>query len=236
MIEDMVEQVVTDDVTTLEEEPAIRSTDPKWVDHVLEQLADHELVKGAPTTDGLRRVTELVFGEILESNTDILEIPKTSLNGRTTAKHTLVITKYSNGTKIIVSACVDVVGEKLPHPFNQHIVSTACTRAEGKALRRALKIRIQTAEELANVDDVDGDANLPINDQQIVAINVLCKRNNVDVVKFVKANSAQAKKSIKEASNVEGGLMINKLSLYQREGAPKTVEGYKSDWQVKFGE
>jgi hypothetical protein len=166
----------------------------------------------------------------LESNSEIINIT----DNKVTAKHTLVIAKYS-GQAIRVSACVDVLADKLPHPFNVHLASTACTRAEGKALRRALKIRVHTAEELANVDDDDGlHTDEAINDQQMAAIKTMCKRHDVDIVKFIKANAGKAK-SLRDVKNLEGRLMINKLSTYQREGTPADVTGYDENWEEAFG-
>ena len=248
IVEEMVEEIVEDEVQIKEAPKIPKPTDPKWVEYVLDQLADHELISGAPTTDGLRRVTEKVFGEIVESDTEILEIPKLAFSGKASAKHTLRIRKYDNTREglakwdmgddlITVSACVDVLGERLPSPFNQHLVSTACTRAEGKALRRALKIRVQTAEELANSDDDDSKTlKEPINDQQIVAIKTMCKRNNVDLIKFVRSYPNSDKvESIREVKNLEGRLMINKLSSFQREGTPEEFVGYNDNWEEEFG-
>jgi hypothetical protein len=231
--EDFVDEVVEDKPIEDNAEKKPRPTEPEWVEYVLDHLADHELSEGNPTTDGLRRVTEKIYGQILESDTDVLEIPKQPYTGKVTAKHTLVIEKY-DGTIIKVSACVDVVGEKLPAPFNRHLVATACTKAEGKALRRALKIRVQTAEELTTENDEEFNTNEPINDQQIMAIKTLCKRNDVDLIKFVKAFSHKPK-TIKDVKNLEGRLMINKLSGYQREGTPEELAGYDENWEEEFG-
>lgn len=229
-IESFVDGIVEDQVAENQETSSIpKQTDPEWVEYVLDNLADHELVQGNPTTDGLRRVTEKIFGEILESDTEVLEIPK-GVNGRASAKHTLVIAKY-NGNTIRVSACVDVLGDKLPYPFKQHLVSTVCTRAEGKALRRALKIRVQTAEEMSNTEEESADTNESINDQQIAAIKTLAKRMDVDIAKFSKSHSKKVK-NIKELSNIQGRIMINTLSSYQREGTPEEFQGYTEG--VKF--
>lgn len=233
-LENMVDEVVTDNPVSMNDDKNPRPEDPEWVDYVLDQLSDRELPDGNPTTDGLRRVTEKVFGTILKSDTQILEVPNRAYSGKVTAKHTLIIHRRDINTPITISACVDVVGEKLPAPFNTHLVATACTKAEGKALRRALKIRVQTAEELRSEDDLEMDASGPINDQQITALKALCKRNDVNVAKFIKANSEKPK-SIYDVKNIEGRLMINKLSGYQREGTPEEFLGYDENWEESFG-
>jgi|32_taG_2_1085360.scaffolds.fasta_scaffold04732_4 hypothetical protein len=231
-IQDIVDEVVEDGALEVQDHK-VHPTDPKWVDHVLDELSDHELLEGNPTTDGLRRVTEKLYGEIIRSDTEILEIPAQKYTGKVTAKHTLIIRKF-NGTDVVVSACVDVLGDTLPAPFNKHLVATACTKAEGKALRRALKIRVQTAEELSSENEEEFNTDEPINDQQIVAIKMLCKRNDVDLVKFVTANSDNPK-TIRDIKNLEGRLMINKLSGFQREGTPDDLAGYNDNWEETFG-
>jgi hypothetical protein len=208
--------------------------DPKWVELILDKLEAREMIDGAPTTDGLRRVTEEVFGQIIGSETEILEIPSTNLKEtiRCTAKHTLTIMRYDMGHMmqhsmmnggaplgiIKVSACVDVLAENLPSPYNKHLVATACTRAEGKALRRALKIRIITAEEQQNstevVDEVEQQSDT-ITDQQLLAINALCKKLNVSMKKLVQ-RSYPSVTSTKELTRGNGRDIISTLSGFQR--------------------
>jgi len=238
MIEDIVEEMVEDECSEEENTPDYPSpTSPEYVNFILDQLADHELWQGSPTTDGLRRVTEDVYGQILVSNSDPISSPTDRL-GHATVKHSLVIDRYDGKGLIEISACVDVDGKDLPHPFNQHVVATACTRAEGKALRRALKIRVQTAEELVNnqADEDDDTANDPLNDQQKLAINQLCKRNNIDAIKIIKSVASAAKK-LSEVKNIDGRFIMNKIAEYQRNQSSieESLLGYQEDWQEKFG-
>jgi len=236
-INDMVEEVVEDELKDVQEPNAKQCTDPDWAEYVLDQLADHELINGAPTTDGLRRVAEKIFGQILVSDTDVIEVPKEALKGKATVKHTMVFDRIDGRGQLRVSACVDALGSSLPAPFNKHIVATACTRAEGKALRRALKIRVTTAEELVATDDPDEDnSGEPINDQQVLAINQMCKRNNLNVVGVVK-DTAKSAKTIKDVKNVEGRFILTKLSEYQRSKSTldKSLVGYNEQWQEEFG-
>ena len=151
--EDMVEEVLEDAVETSKSKKIPSEQDPEWSEYLLDQLSDSELINGAPTVDGLRRITQKCFGEIVESHTQIIETPTSQNNQRCVVRHTLGIEKH-NGVGIIrVDGCVDVLYHKTPYPFKDHLVATADTRAEGKALRRALKIRVVTAEELQNEDE-----------------------------------------------------------------------------------
>jgi len=210
-------------------------SDPEWSEYVLDSLHDTELREGNPTVDGLRRVTEKVYGEIVESRSDVLELPSAG-GRRCTIKHTLKIRKYETDTTITVDGCVDVRYDKVPFPFNDHLVATADTRAEGKALRRALKLRVVTAEEMDNSaeDDVMA-AEEDITDQQILAINQMCKRLNISLIDFIKEVCAGVE-SIKAVSNLQGRMLLSSLSEYQRN--PKAVReellGYDPNWRKSF--
>ncbi len=233
-ITDMVDEIVEDSAVEESTEPVKpSSSDPKWVDFVIDQLKDNELVNGAPTTDGLRRVCEKHYGEIIFSHSATVDVLCTN-TGRCAVNHSLGILKYETGSEITVSACVDVLHNKLPAPFNEHMLATACTRAEGKALRRAMKIKVHTSEELNNEDPEDASSSEPLNDQQISAIKVMSKRNNVDLKGFCKSQSDGAN-SINDLTNLEARLIINKLSSFQRKGVPEEFSGYDAGWEETFG-
>ena len=53
------------DVIMDESAPSI--TSPEWNDYILELFADNELFDGRPTCAGLRRVSELVLGQVVSS-------------------------------------------------------------------------------------------------------------------------------------------------------------------------
>ena len=231
---DMVE-MVEDQPTYVNEDKRPQEYDPEWSEYLLDQLSDSELINGAPTVDGLRRITEKCFGEIVESKSDIVETPTSQNNQRCTIRHTLTINKYGSGQTISVDGCVDVLYHKTPYPFKDHLVATADTRAEGKALRRALKIRVVTAEELQNEDEAEAlSADELINDQQVLALNQLCKRLDISVVPFVTAEYKV--KKINELRNLEGRLLISKLSDLQRtpKDIPKPCVGYDDNWKANF--
>lgn len=231
--EDIVE-VVEDTLEAQEEQVVIRPQDPEWSEYVLDQMHDSELKDGNPTVDGLRRVTERIYGEIIQSSSEIVNY--NTDRGICTVKHTLAIQKYSTDTIITVDGCVDVKYQNIPHPFNQHLVSTADTRAEGKALRRALKLRVVTAEEVQQTSEDDVlAAEENITDQQILAINQMCKRLDVSLVEGVKSVCPNAD-SIRDSSNLQGRMLLSTLSEYQRSPAsiPENLVGYNPQWRETF--
>ena len=218
-----------------EESKVYTDADPEWSEYVLDNMHDTELREGNPTVDGLRRVTEKVYGEIIESRSDVLELPGAA-GRRCTIKHTLKIRKYDTDTIISVDGCVDVRYDKVPFPFNDHLVATADTRAEGKALRRALKLRVVTAEEMNNSAEDDVMASEEsITDQQILAINQMCKRLNINIINFVK-EVCTGVESIKVVSNLQGRMLLSSLSEYQRKADTIKDEliGYDPNWRKSF--
>ena len=232
--EDMV--AVIDEKEDLQDDrPVYTDADPEWSEYVLDNMHDTELRDGNPTVDGLRRVTEKVYGEIIESTSDVLELPSAG-GRRCTIKHTLKIRKYETDAIITVDGCVDVRYDKVPFPFNDHLVATADTRSEGKALRRALKLRVVTAEEMDNSaeDDVMA-AEEDITDQQILAINQMCKRLDINLINFVKEICAGVE-SIKTVSNLQGRMLLSSLSEYQRnsDAIRKELLGYDAAWRKSF--
>lgn len=238
--EEMIESVESssslEEINKLESlEGTPHEYDPEWSEYLLDHLSDNELINGAPTVDGLRRVCEKCFGEILESKSTIIETP-TPDNNRCTICHSLTIRKYRSDSIVKIDGCVDVLYHKTPYPFKDHLVATADTRAEGKALRRALKIRVITAEELQNEDEeVTLTSDEEINDQQVLAINQLCKRLDISVADLVKAQYDNAK-TINEVNNLEARLLISKLSGFQRDSdaVADNLKGYDENWKNDF--
>ena len=60
-----VEDTQADEVEIVDLEKKPTEYDPDWSEYLLDELSDHELINGAPTVDGLRRITEKCFGEII---------------------------------------------------------------------------------------------------------------------------------------------------------------------------
>jgi hypothetical protein len=208
--------------------------DPGWTDYFLSHLTDNELKKGNPTVDGIRRVTEKLYGEILASHTEVLEHPCAANNwSRCVAMHNLQIRKYANDELVSIQGVVDVKYQNIPQPYCEHLVATADTRAEGKALRRALKLNIVTAEEVNVKEEDDVTTTENINDAQIVAINQLCKRLDINVNKLLK--TSYNKEDINGLSHAVARQLLHDLSNYQRnkKSIPAEVIGYDPDWKKK---
>ena len=211
---------------------------PEWSDYVLSQFEHDEMVDGNPTVDGLRRITELVLGPIIETKIDILQIPTKENEGRATA--TCKITVHT-GYERTTTGSGDAWHKNTDMPYSKFPVAMAETRAEGRALRRLLQLRkVVAAEELAvAANEEEQDYSTEISDNQINFIDVMCKSIgrglDINVEAMVKSKHPQCK-SIRDVTHNEAADLIQMLSHYQQnmESIPATIKTYKDNWRLKF--
>ena len=121
--------------------------DIEWTDYVLSLLSEDEKIQGNPTTDGLRRVFEKAMNcTIIESTSDVVQSPQPSNEKRATVVHSLSYcmndSSLDDSLKIrTVNGAADVYWGNCDKVFRNHPVAVAETRAEGRSLRRALRLR-----------------------------------------------------------------------------------------------
>jgi hypothetical protein len=220
------------------EAPDYNSTE--WSDYVMTKFARNELIDGNPVCAGLRRVAELMLGSIIESGPEQV-FPSTDSNkpGRATVVYKVVFDWMNTGFLKTYKEVADVWHGNTDDLFCAHPAATASTRAEGRALRKALKIRALAAEELAKKDIVgivqattaDWNPEDTISNQQVTFINNKCKQLDIDVRKFVNMGSAQYE-SINDVTRNTAQKMLRQLNDYQQKGGiPKQAQGYESDWR-----
>lgn len=215
----------------------------EWNDYVLGLLSEDEKIDGNPTTDGLRRIFEIALNcTVVESISQVVQSPEPNNEKRATVVHTIGYVLNSEGSdkvnlnlKKIVSGAADVYYGNCDKIYRNHPVAVAETRAEGRALRRGLKLRkVVAAEELAkNIEDDPTSDNVDkISDQQINFIDVLAKRSNININELMLGLSIDPT-NIKNISHDTGVSIIRELSKYQQnigEIPPKLV-GYDASWR-----
>ena len=220
----------------------------EWNDYIMSKFESNELIDGNPICAGLRRVAEDVLGSIVSSRPAQVW-PSTDVNGpgRATVVFEVVINWMDSGQLRTFSEVADVWHGNTDDLFCAHPVATASTRAEGRALRKALKIRCLAAEELAKKDivsivrqsvsadkEVDGEWNEEdtISTPQINFIDAKCKQLDINVMNFVNAGSEQYA-SVNEVSKKTASKMLSTLNEYQtkKKNIPDTVLGYDSNWR-----
>ena len=232
-----------DDAIQIEDNsPTIGSDD--WHDYVMSHFKSNELIDGNPTCAGLRRVAEILLGEIMFSGPTQI-FPATDANGpgRATVVFTVEFNWMNSGMSKSFAEVADVWHGNTDDLFCAHPAATASTRAEGRALRKALKVRVLAAEELAKKDIVNvvqqsistsGEYNPDdrISPQQITFIDNKCKQLDVNVVEFINIG-AENYRSINDVKRESGKKMIRVLNEYQNQTTPipEQVLSYQEDWR-----
>lgn len=224
-------------------EKKLTPNDLEWSDHVLSLLSDDEKIDGNPTTDGLRRIFEIALNcTVINSTSDVVQSPDPQNEKRATVVHCLAyaLNNLNDGSPNYndvrsVSGSADVYWGNCDKIYRNHPVAVAETRAEGRALRRALKLRkVVAAEEIAaNVeDDVTGDNVGKISSNQISFIDVMAKRLNIDVVKLLASMSLD--KNIKALTHDNAVSIIRELSKHQQnvEDISEDVKPYQENWKT----
>lgn len=234
----MVKKNIENNKETIEK---VTPNDLGWTDYVLSLLSDDEKISGNPTTDGLRRVFEIALNcRIISSTTQILQAPEPSNEKRATVCHS--VTYYLNEgstvsedlNTVTIDGSADVYWGNCDKIFRNHPVAVAETRAEGRALRRALKLRkVVAAEELAESieDNPDGSNTSKISTNQINFIDVIARRLNINVIKLLEKLDILGD-NIYNIKHEEAVSIVRELNSYQQnaESINSSIIGYQ-EWK-----
>lgn len=238
---DSTTESVNETVTSEATNKPVTPNDLEWTDHVLGLLTDDEKIAGNPTTDGLRRIFEVALNcTIVGAESSVIQSPSMENERRATVVHNL--SYMINGDdpqdfKSIrtVSGAADVYWGNCDKIYRNHPVAVAETRAEGRALRRALKLRkVVAAEELAKDIDTNHleENNIgKINSTQINFFEVFGKRLNINIHKLLQALAID-NKNIYNISYDDAVKTITTLSGYQQNNdIPQDIIGYDPNWK-----
>ena len=249
--EETEEQEEKEDVAVIEENaneedrPSMFSEE--WNEYVMAHFKRNELIDGNPICAGLRRVAELLLGDIIESGPEQV-FPASDSNGPGRATVVFSITfNWMNTCSIrTFKEVADVWHGNTDDLFCAHPVATASTRAEGRALRKALKLRCLAAEELAKKDIVDivqqavkqaptsgeYEAGKSISSQQIQFIDNKCSMLDIDAFAFINMGNGSFS-TVSEVTKDSAKKMIKVLNNYQNNSGdiPDSIKGYKVNWR-----
>ena len=219
-------------------------TSPDWNDYVLSLFDESELYDGRPLCAGLRRVAELVMGRIVSSRPTQVFAPQSGDEiGRATVIWEIV---FEDGS--LFSDVADCWEGNTDDAFCVFNTATAATRAEGRALRKALRLKTVAAEEMTKkntasiarsisqtkaMEATDGEYNNAerMTDKQGNFIDLKSKQLNIDVEAFFKevfetnVKRKVTKSQASDAIQLLGGDYQKDKSLYAN------FMGYKSDWR-----
>ena len=215
-----------------------KRTDVGWTDYVLTHFEDNEMVAGLPTADGLRRVAELIIGEIISSK-PINSYTFIDNNGKPFASVTWECSfKTKDGTIKTFGDTADVTPTNVEDiKFARFATAMAGTRAKGRAFKEALGIKVVSFEEMPTYKEAEElSEKKKISDSQISGLNAVCKRINVNVEKYVNCGAAKYK-SIKDVPYNVAVKMMKKIDDFQRkiDTIPEKLKEYNPDWKQNFG-
>jgi|688.fasta_scaffold01387_24 hypothetical protein len=223
------------------EEEGPSQLSPEWHDYVMTKFTSGELIEingdKYPNCYGLRRVVELLIGKIVDSRpvNMIISPDSTSNNpGRVTVVYEIVVRSHETGETIRYGDIAEVFSINTDDLFMAYPGATAATRAEGRCLRKLLKVRCVAAEELTRNKDV-GKAvrdmiktsptngsyqeEDPISGAQTTLLTNKCKEMNIDVLKFINIGEKTYTK-LNDVSKKTAINMIKLLNDYQNNSKP----------------
>jgi len=219
----------------VEESPVPNYLSPEWDAYVMGHFAPYELVDGYPNTAGLRRVAELLLGPIIESGpTQVFPVEGNGA-GRATVVYSVTFKwNMEEGSKRTYSEVADVWHANTDLLFAAFAVATASTRAEGRALRKALKLRKCSAEELTKQDVAKITAETlveKISGEQISFVDSKCKKLDINVVAFINSGEGQYR-SIYDVTRDTAGKMAQELSRLTNDKTliSEDIKGY-TEWR-----
>lgn len=213
---------------------------PEWNDYVMQFFTDKELIDGNPLTAGLRRVAEMLVGEIISSKPiDVQRLETGDPIGKTTVIYEVQFL-VKNGDKEYVKTYADVSdvwAGNTDDLFAVHAPATAATKAEGRALRKALKLRVVAAEELCKKDvsqylsQQSGQMEERIKPEQIKYIDLNCKKLDIDVNKFINSGE-KVYNTVYEVKRETAAKMIDQINKIKRgdQDLKEDLKGYKENW------
>lgn len=207
---------------------------PEWQAYVLSLLQPNEQVDGYPRYFGLRRIAQLLLGNIVSSKPISINVIPQENDGRSCRATTVayeIIFDWKLDRSIVVSfngasqpmtdyrtfgGVADCV-EDIRTPYGRHPAASAETKAESRALKKALCLNILSAEEIVSgydekIDEAPQAAK--INSQLIGCIEAKCGALKLDLDKVLKDFGATT--PIKNLSMGEGRKLFTFLNEYQK--------------------
>lgn len=199
-----------------EEQEKLTITDYGWTDYVLGQLEDKEIYDGKPTVDGLRRIAQKILGPIFSCTSKVYQVPSPDNDISSTVR---VRVKFENS---VFDGCANTDEMSAPQMIGRHVVALVETRAEGRALRKALNLRVVTKEEVEGNDKaVIGTGS--ITGPQIQAIKNQCKIHKINIDKLLQSIYNIKETEINSLSHDQALELFAKFTEWENTEIPKEI-------------
>lgn len=206
--------------------------DPEWHDYVMQAFTPDELVKGNPTTDGMRRVAERLVDDIVSIIPNIKQVPDEN-NGKRASVEVLITT----GSGRVYGGAADCYWGNTDAAYRNYPVAVAETRAEGRALKRMLRLRkVISAEEAASeLEDLSGNSSEMINDHQIQALDMQSKSRDINLAALIKHKYSTIS-NVRNMKHQQALELFGIFNEYQQKGIPEQFVGYSKNWESQIRE
>lgn len=214
--------------------PPPNMTDPEWNDYVLNQLRQTEKdSEGHPTVFGLRRLVETILGDIIYSCPENLIGAETSNQMRASVIHRVRIRWNDDPDDVReFGAAADVYTGNTDQEFARYAAATADTRAEARALRKALKLKAVAAEEITSLPITESGLGQYIVKSQERGIDKLCKDMDINPMAFINMGQ-QEYKHFSHVRYTTAQQMLEQLNRYLQNMTkiPDSIKGYDPEWR-----
>lgn len=229
------------DVEETQEDGPPSYLDAGWSDYVMSLFKESELSDKLPTVHGLRRVAELLLGPILKSSPINYEIRGES-PGHATCFYEVVFKWKRNeegqedlgdwGERRFGALAGSYEGNTDPE-YAVYSEAIAETRAEVRALRKALRINVVAAEEVSKkaiqtaiekTRQIEWDSDAICDTIQIKSIHNMCMKHKVSMDKLLLTRGIDNVNKMTKAQAVEILLWLNKVQT-NNESVPEELKG-----------
>ena len=219
--------------TVIANEPG--PTDPGWQEFVLGHFGEGDLdSEGNPFTHSLRIVAEKLLGPITKTLVRTVQAPHEANRYGATVEVSVTFAWGGDQEDIRTFEDVaDVYSGNTPAKYARFAPSSAKTKAEGRALCSALKLRkVYAAEEMTDTPVADAGLDGMIILPQQRFIDAKCNELDIDVNKFISMGDFRYK-HISHVTFVAAKKMIERLNIYQQDTGkiPDALKGYNPDWR-----
>jgi hypothetical protein len=174
--------------------------------------------KGRPKCDGLRRVINELFDVVSSRASNIFQNgDETCVNWEISfVPHSI----YTPGDQVATrtySALASASSKNTKSPFSNFMPAVADTRAEARCYRKALLLKCLASEEVELEEEEVGEAT----GVQIGGMNLMVKRLNIDIDKFLKHHKSDIVPSMDKrkkltVDQLDKGAMKNVMTILNK--------------------
>lgn len=193
-------------------------TNLEWTKFLIKQLSKDELINGRPTCDGVRRLFDVYFGDLLSCEMKVIDHPRIENNNRATVQCSIKYQKHNAlGYTYEISDVADCSNENTKEPYCKFPSATAATMAEGRCLRKAMRFKVITNEESQSLssEDIREQSEIALaTDNQKKLVVKMSERNKIDIVKLLNSTEGIKSKSLDVLSDREAKELIILLNRY----------------------